>query len=618
MKLSLRTRLIILSIVVVTIAMLALTTANFLTVQRHVIATVDAQSQQLAATQANTLAEWVADKRLLTHALAQAIDLPKPQAQTIVQALRDGGGFSDAYIGYADKRIVFLREMPASYAATERPWYIQAVQAGQPILTAPYMFATEKKLGVTFAEPVGPAGNPVAVVGADVLLTSVVRTVNAIKPTPGSFAFLADRQGLILAHADAALTLKPASTLSASLTPALLQEASQSDADIQVSIDNTDYLLYSHAIAGTDWQLVIAVNRSQALASIGTLLKVSALTVVIALALAIALLGWVITRALQRLNQVRDALDDIAQGDGDLSRRLDASGHDELASIAGAFNRFTGKIAAALRDIRSTSHSVRLSAAEIAQGNLSLSNRTEAQASSLEQTSAAMEELTATVRQNADNARSADSLASQAAEAAASGGATVHKVVETMQAIDSSSSRVADIVGVIDGIAFQTNILALNAAVEAARAGDQGRGFAVVATEVRALAQRSASAAKEIKTLIEESVERVRAGSALVSEAGQQIDGLVTGVERVRTIVGEISVASQEQTQGISEVALAVSQMDQATQQNAAQVEEVTAAAQSLSEEASQLDEVVARFTLDAQEDGHRHVFRGEASVTNA
>lgn len=313
---------------------------------------------------------------------------------------------------------------------------------------------------------------------------------------------------------------------------------------------------------------------------------------------AVALLTVAVSRQLRRLGLVSDALRDIASGEGDLTRRLETQGKDELAAIATSLNQFVDKIAKVLVSIRESSESVRLASTEIASGNQDLSARTEQQAGSLEETAAAMEELTATVQQNAANARQANELATGASQVASHASTVVGQVVETMGGIDASARKIVDIIGVIDGIAFQTNILALNAAVEAARAGEQGRGFAVVASEVRTLAQRSATAAKEIKELISESASQVEAGSKLVQEAGATMDKVVESVRKVTTIVADISLASQEQSTGFAEVGSAVTLMDQATQQNAALVEEATAAAQSLQHQAVALAEAVAGFKL--------------------
>jgi methyl-accepting chemotaxis protein-1 (serine sensor receptor) len=260
-----------------------------------------------------------------------------------------------------------------------------------------------------------------------------------------------------------------------------------------------------------------------------------------------------------------------------------------------------------VRNVRSGSESIATATRQIAAGNIDLSSRTEEQASALQETASSMDQLTGTVKQNADNARQASSLAANASEIANKGSAVVGQVVGTMGDINQSSAKIADIISIIEGIAFQTNILALNAAVEAARAGEEGRGFAVVAGEVRSLAQRSSAAAKEIKDLIDTSVERVQSGSALVDEAGRTMTEIIGAVQRVTDIMGEIAAASGEQSSGIDQVARAVTQMDEVTQQNAALVEEAAAAASSLEEQAARLRSVVAVFQVDdSGAGGHR------------
>jgi len=287
--------------------------------------------------------------------------------------------------------------------------------------------------------------------------------------------------------------------------------------------------------------------------------------------------------------------------EGDLTGEVMVSSKDELGQLNQALKDMSGSLLRIVGQVREGADTISTASAEIASGNLDLSSRTEQQAGALEETASAMEELTSTVKQNADNARHASELASSASAIAVQGGGIVGQVVDTMGAINSSSKKIVDIISVIDGIAFQTNILALNAAVEAARAGEQGRGFAVVASEVRGLAQRSAAAAKEIKELIGDSVDKVETGSKLVEQAGATMSEVVASVKRVTDIVGEISAASQEQSAGINEVGKAISLMDESTQQNAALVEQAAAAAKSMQDQAGTLVQVVSVFKIDGR-----------------
>ena len=318
---------------------------------------------------------------------------------------------------------------------------------------------------------------------------------------------------------------------------------------------------------------------------------------IVAAVVACIFIGLVISRSITvpigRAAQVAKTI-----ADGDLTARFEAVGRDESAELLRALRAMNDSLARIVGEVRASAETVSTGALQISEGSLDLSQRTEEQAANLEETAASMEQLTAAVQQNADTARQASQLASGARQSAAHGGEKVSQVVTTMQDIAASSRKIADIIGVIDGIAFQTNILALNAAVEAARAGEQGRGFAVVASEVRTLAQRSAAAAKEIKDLISASVQRVEAGSRLVDEAGESVGGIVSQVQRVADLINEITTASTEQASGIGQVGEAVQQLDQVTQQNAALVEESSAAAASLRDQAAKLVAEVSVFRL--------------------
>jgi len=326
------------------------------------------------------------------------------------------------------------------------------------------------------------------------------------------------------------------------------------------------------------------------------------MSIVGALSLALAaVVAWWITRSITRpLLRALEVANTVAAGD--LTSRIDVSSRDETGQLLQALKSMNESLARTVGTVRVGTDTIAVAAAQVASGSQDLSGRTEQQASALEETASSMEELTSTVKQNADNARQANKLAESASNVAARGGAVIEQVVGTMDQINASSIKITDIIGVIDGIAFQTNILALNAAVEAARAGEQGRGFAVVASEVRNLAQRSAAAAREIKQLIGDSSGKVADGSRLVAEAGATMTEIVESVRRLTDIMAEISAASQEQTAGIEQINGAVAQMDEGTQQNAALVEEAAAASASMEEQAAKLAQAVAVFRIDGEQ----------------
>ncbi len=382
---------------------------------------------------------------------------------------------------------------------------------------------------------------------------------------------------------------------SVTMTPAAYVEATTRVIDVQFALMNGSFKLLSNELASHEKD----ASRTSA----------AAVVVFIGL-LAFGLwMGTVVARLVA--STAREALAAAqALERGDLSYTVKTDSHDEIGQMAQALGRAMSHLARMISDIRSTSESVSTASGQIASGNQDLSSRTEEQASSLQQTAASMEQLTSTVKQSADNAKQANQLASAASEAATKGGAVVGQVVSTMEDITASSKKIADIISVIDGIAFQTNILALNAAVEAARAGEQGRGFAVVAGEVRNLAQRSAQAAREIKSLISDSVEKVDNGSKQVAEAGAAMSDIVLQVKRVTDLIGEITTASLEQSSGIGQVNDAITQMDQVTQQNAALVEQSAAAAASLKEQAESLAQAVSVFKLS-----HQH---SQQAISNA
>ncbi|MDM5182086.1 methyl-accepting chemotaxis protein, partial [Massilia sp. DJPM01] len=488
-------------------------------------------------------------------------------------------------------------------AAGTDQWFYGFLASGKP-----YTLDLDKEVGSnefmlfinTRAEA---AGGKLGVAGVGLSVTALADTIRAYRIGQSGFVSLVRANGLVLVHRDAALAdgkhyLKDLPGYDEALSKTLLVSAKFTHAETDLGAARR--MLVSSFVPELNMYVVAEVPEAEVLGNVARDASISALVA--------ALVGggiglfviYLISRAIAGpVARAAHMLSDIAGGNGDLSRRMPVESGDEVGELAQAFNRFVSSLNLTISQVRGSTETIAAASSEIAAGNMDLSGRTEAQASSLEQTAAAMEQMTSTVKQNAENASQANQLVVSASTHAVKGGDVVGQVVSTMGSITDSSRKIADIIGVIDGIAFQTNILALNAAVEAARAGEQGRGFAVVASEVRNLAQRSAGAAREIKTLIDDSVQKVDAGSRLVDEAGATMHLIVTSVQQVADLMSEIAAASFEQSQGIGQINQSISAMDDATQQNAALVEEAAAAAKSLQDQAAHLASVVSVFKLD-------------------
>ncbi|NNG25126.1 methyl-accepting chemotaxis protein [Telluria aromaticivorans] len=478
-------------------------------------------------------------------------------------------------------------------------WYDVPKATGRVHFTEPYQYPIDGKnvLIASLAAPVKVDGKVIGVTTADFPLTKLSAILAGMKFMEGGSLALVSNGGLYASHPVAERNGKKADDLPAAALDAVKSGKAYQYVDAKGMVHMLQPVRLHADIA--PWAIALAFPESVATASSRELAGYAAIVSIICAIVAAFVMVSVLRRLTRPLRKLSATMTDLSSGNADLSARLDARGKDELAQIAAGFNGFVAKIQDVLARVSTSSDAVAVASSEIRQGNADLSVRTEQQASALEETAASMEELNGTVRQNADNARQANQLAESASAIAVRGGDVVAQVVSTMASISDSSKKVVDIIGVIDGIAFQTNILALNAAVEAARAGEQGRGFAVVATEVRNLAQRSAAAAKEIKTLIGASVEKVGVGSELVAEAGKTMGDVVASVRRVSDIVAEISAASAEQSTGIGQVNQAIVQMDGVTQQNAALVEEAAAAAESLQQQAATLVALVGEFKLE-------------------
>lgn len=591
---SIRARIIAATAGCLAIALLLNTVINYQVTSQH---NQYAQQDILTSTSGShslAISDWVSSKTTAIASL-QKVALTDDPVSVFTQ-IAQAAGFINVYVGYASKTAKFSNPdgVPADYDPTIRPWYQQAAKADAPIVTAPYVDAGSGKLVVTFAVPVKENGTLKAVVAGDVSMDNVVANVQGIKPTPNSSGLLLNSDGSVIAANDGKLTLKPFGEAISEVQFADLQAGKP----VTGVFAGAEKSFLATKVNGTNWLLVVALDSADSTAGLRAQLKASAVSLIVLVILAGALMHWIVATMLRRLITIRDAMNAISSGTDDLSQRLPEQGNDEVAQIAHAFNAFSDKLSVVMVKLRDSSHSVQQAAQEIAAGNQDLSERTEQAASSLRETASAVEQITASVALSTDSAAQANDQAHTASEAASRGGKVVSQAISTMQSIEVASTKIGDITSVIDGIAFQTNILALNASVEAARAGEQGRGFAVVAGEVRNLASRSAQAAKEIKSLIDSTTDSVATGSRYVRLAGESMGEIVSSIDSVSVIMREITVATNEQMKGIQEINHAVIDLDRMVQQNAELVIQSAAAAGALQEQAGELAETAGHFRI--------------------
>ncbi len=597
---SIRTRILVFCLAIVLLALTLTGIATYQVTSRYNTEAITHSQAAVAEGYTMAISDWSRAKKTIVEATGRQALTEDALSRFILAA--DAGDMITVYAGFNDNRYItsdVAWEIPPTYQPTQRPWYQQTLSAGHTIATLPYMDASSGKLVVSFASPIVRDGQTVGVISSDVAMDSVIDTVNAVDPTPHSHAFMVNSDGIMIAHADKSLILKPATELDASLTPAALSQMTGSDRLRDATLRGQEVLLSAVPIEGTQWTLVMALDRGEAMAGMVSLIKTTVIALVVVGIIAALLMWALLTPIFRRMHEVRDAMEDVSEGEGDLTQRLPLSKRDdEVNQIARSFNHFVDRIDHVMRDVRDSSENVRMASSEISTGSMDLSRRTETTAASLEQSAAAMEQLTSTVANSTESSRHAAQLTAQATKAAEEGGQVMADVVGTMSDISTSSSEIAKIIGVIDSIAFQTNLLALNASVEAARAGEQGRGFAVVAAEVRTLANRSTQAARDIKQLIDASVAKTVNGQVLVQRAGERMEDIVVQIQRVNGLINEVTTAANEQSTGISQVNQAVTQLDQMTQENAALVEESAAASDSLSQEAQRLSQIIGVFRL--------------------
>lgn len=488
----------------------------------------------------------------------------------------------------------------------EQSWYLAALKGekGQCIWAPAYFDDASTQPRTNCAMAIYKGNKQWGVATIDVTLGFFNQLVTDMEKKVNGTIYIVEQDGTIVGTSHSSdeklpklASLGGQSPLAAQIRKSLDQIKESSSLVADYNNNGTDHTLFMSNIQGP-WYIVTDMPTSQLLQrthSILTSLGLVQIPMVLLLLLVLIAAIKIFMRQLAGLNK---NISQLSAGGADLTQRLPQSRSPEFNAVNSSFNNFLDFLQSILKQVGDSTLAIASASRQIASGNLDLSARTEEQASSIEQTAASMEQLTSTVKQNAGNAEGANQLARDASAVAEKGTRVVKQVVDTMGSINGSSKKIVDIISVIDGIAFQTNILALNAAVEAARAGEQGRGFAVVASEVRSLAQRSATSAREIKKLIEDSVADIATGSQLVATAGSTMDELMVGVNNVATLMGEIMSSSQEQSLGIEQVNIAITQLDNTTQQNAALVEQVSAAAQAMQEQTLQLETVVAGFKL--------------------
>ena len=499
--------------------------------------------------------------------------------------------------GFAVEPIVFV-DTPGG-----NDWYDVPKRERKLYFSDPYLYPVNGRevLMASLVAPILVEGRFRGAVSADFTLDQLSRLLAAMQPMPGASLSLISASGLHAVHPDAAQLQKRVEDLPAEAMARLQRGESVELTSDPLRIDVLQPIVLHPDIA--PWIVRMSFPREVATAASRSLLLSTLQTAIVCAVVAALVLVGLLHRLMLPLRRLGDTMAGLAEGEADLRVRLDARGRDELARIALGFNGFVARVAASMQQIRASSGSVSLAADEIASGNSDLSSRTENAAASLQQTASSMEELSGTVARTAESADRATDLARQARQMAEQAGQRVDEVVSTIGSIRNDSRRISEIVGTIDGIAFQTNILALNAAVEAARAGEQGRGFAVVAGEVRNLSNRSAQAAREIRELILGSVAQVEQGSAQAGRTGQAMQDVVDSVRRVSDLIEDISGSARAQSEGLQQISVAVGQLDQMTQQNAALVEEAFAAATSLREQSQRLESAVAGFRLDEAHD---------------
>lgn len=586
-------------VTVILVISLSLNTAlNYYVSESYNRKSINSTLAALADSNTSTIEEWVKSRIKQISNLTSYIVQPDPEP--VLKEVAASGGFSDVHIAFPDRRVIAstisVTDLPEDYDPTQRAWYLQAAKEKQTVVATPYQDALSGKLTVTIATPLFINNELKGVVAGDILMDNVIAEVRDIHPTERSFGMLIDKQGGIIAHPRENLTMKPLSEISENLN---LSQLLYSSIPVEATLSGEKVYLLAHPVKDTSWYVVVAMNKADVQSGMHSLLKTSLISLSVLLILSIVIVSYVMRQIISPLMQVRKFMDEFfSTSQIDLTQRLPVKGKDEVAQIAMAFNSFTDKLVEVMSSIRHNSAEIRTVAVGLSTGNNDLALRTEESASSLQQTSASLEQISSTVAQALSMAHDANMAVVATESVAQRGRESVRDVIDSMNEIEAVSSQISSITGVINDIAFQTNILALNASVEAARAGEQGRGFAVVANEVRALASRSAQSAKDISSLIEKTVLSVKAGARQVDDTDTTMQEIVSSVSSVATFMSGIRQAAEEQTKGIDEINKAVAQLDSMVQRNASLVEESKTSSAELLEQTNGLSDVVSRYRI--------------------
>jgi methyl-accepting chemotaxis protein len=622
---SLRSKLIIFNALLMAVFGLVLVLIVFIQMRGEILNGLNHEFDSALKGQSSVVKTWLDEKKQEIAAQAEVAT----QADAL-RFLKVGAraGFNVNYAGFADGRSVFSDDWqaPADYKVTMRDWYQQALAAGKPVVTEPYVDEASKKLTITVAAPILQAGKPVGVAGGDVFVDSLVQSVLSLKVRGNGYAFITDGKGTILAHPQAGLTLKPISTLAPTLNAARLAELAGSQSLQQVELDGQDMLLSIQRIPGSDWLIGLATHRADILAPLNTLLLTVAGLSALIFVLLIPLAGVLLGRMLGGLVALQQAMQDIAHGEGDLTLRLKITGQDEIAATATAFNQFVEQLGRLFRGLRDDAGGVVVGVSQVSGQVGEVAERARGISDMSSSSAATLEQITVSIAQIADHAREAAVLATRTGQGLDAGANGMHQLASGMEstgqsvcalegmlaALEQRSQQISGITEVIRDIADQTNLLALNAAIEAARAGEQGRGFAVVADEVRKLAERTAQATVEIAGMVsairtetgkavddvQRTVHVVSDGVQLTRDAVANIQSIRHSMQDVVSKMSEISHSTQEQHNASTLIAQSSEQINSRVLENDDMLQQASQTLQSLADKAGQMNGQFAKFHL--------------------